>query len=107
MTKVLISREASQDPDLIYDKIAQDNPAAAQSIVDEALKLFARLGRNPELGRRRPFPKPFADLRSFTIVRFSNYVVFYRLREDGVEVVRVLPGARQFEAVFGDADIEQ
>ncbi len=40
-----------------------------------------------------------ADLRSFP---FGRYVIFYAPIEDGIDVVRVLHGARDIDAVFGE-----
>jgi hypothetical protein len=40
-----------------------------------------------------------ADLRSFP---FGRYVIFYEPIEDGIDVVRVLHGARDIDAVFGE-----
>ena len=47
------------------------------------------------MGRARP--ELAADLRSFPV---GNYIIFYRPIEDGVEIVRVLSGARDIDALF-------
>jgi toxin ParE1/3/4 len=47
------------------------------------------LSRHPLLGRSRTDLHP--GLRSFP---FGRYVIFYRPLDDGIEVVRVLHGAR-------------
>jgi toxin ParE1/3/4 len=38
-----------------------------------------------------------ARLRSFAV---GNYVIFYRPAKDGIEVVRILHGARDFPPLF-------
>jgi len=40
-------------------------------------------------------------MRSFTIPRYPNYIVFYRVADPGVEVVRVLHAARDIDKIFG------
>jgi hypothetical protein len=47
------------------------------------------------MGRLRPELAP--HLRSFPI---GNYVIFYRLTQEGIEVARVLHGARDIDALF-------
>jgi len=48
-----------------------------------------------------PFTRPELEgLRSFRVEGFENHFVFYLPRESGIEVVRVLHGARDLEAIF-------
>ena len=54
------------------------------------------LARNPAAGRERP--ELVSDLRSFLVGR---YILFYRPIDDGVEIVRVLHGARDIDSIFG------
>jgi toxin ParE1/3/4 len=51
------------------------------------------------MGRARPELAP--ELRSFPVKR---YVLYYRPDADGIELVRVLDGARNIEALF-DPDV--
>jgi toxin ParE1/3/4 len=51
------------------------------------------------IGRARP--ELFADLRSLP---FGRYVIFYLPRKRGIEVVRVLHGARDLKSLF-DEDV--
>ncbi|WP_373530241.1 type II toxin-antitoxin system RelE/ParE family toxin [Nostoc sp.] len=44
---------------------------------------------NPKMGRERIDISPL--VRSFAV---SNYLIFYRLIEEGIEIVRVIHGAR-------------
>ena len=53
------------------------------------------LAEMPESGRQREKLAP--ELRSFAV---GNYVIFYRPIENGVEIVRVLHGARDLPPVF-------
>ena len=46
---------------------------------------------------RSPFP---AAIRMFRLKRFSKHLVFYRPLENGIEVIRVLHGARDIESLF-------
>jgi toxin ParE1/3/4 len=62
---------------------------------------FEILAEHPGFGRRRQFTRPELEgLRSFRVQGFENHLVFYLPRESGIEVVRVLHGARDLEAIF-------
>jgi toxin ParE1/3/4 len=79
------------------------NPELADRFMACAETTFKKLAREPGLGRPRPFFSPKArNLRSWNVADFSNHLVFYRpLSSDrGVEIVRVVHGARNLDALF-------
>ncbi|APW59046.1 type II toxin-antitoxin system RelE/ParE family toxin [Paludisphaera borealis] len=62
---------------------------------------FQRLATFPGAGTvYNPDRPALADLRYFPIARFPNQIVFCKPIPDGVEVYRVLHGARDLEGVF-------
>lgn len=72
--------------------------------LDAAGATFRELARKPDLGALGEFRSPYlAGIRRWRVKGFKNYLIFYRQREDGIEVIRVLHGARDIEAIF-DAD---
>ncbi len=79
----------------IWDYIADDSLAAADRWVDHLDKQFRVLATQPMMGRARDELVP--GVRSFP---FGRYVVFYMPLDDGIDVVRVLHGARDIDAVF-------
>ena len=81
--------------------IAADNPAQADDFIDLIDEKFQNLSRQPGLGRRRE--ELAAGLRSFPVGR---YVIFYLQVQDCLQIVRVLHGARDVDAVFADPDEE-
>jgi toxin ParE1/3/4 len=73
----------------------RDRQAARRGIstaVEEKCRLIAV---TPHIGRARDDLTP--ELRSFAV---GNYVILYRVREDGIEVVRVLHAARDIPEFF-------
>lgn len=93
---------AEQDYLEIYLHIAADNPVAAENVLrtfDEKLGLL--LGR-PGIGRARPELAP--DLRHFPV---GNYILFYREVPDGIELVRVIHGARDIPDIFDELDLDE
>lgn len=95
MPRAVQSSQARTDLIEIGLYVARDNPAAASRLVDTIESKYEMLARAPGIGESRPELLP--TLRSFTV---RNYVIYYREISDGIEVVRVLHGARDAVAVF-------
>jgi toxin ParE1/3/4 len=91
------TRRAEQDLIDIWLWIAADNPPAADRLLDRIDATCGRLADNPRMGPARPDIAP--DARSFVVGR---YLVLYRLVDDGIEIVRVLHGARDVPRVAGE-----
>ena len=79
----------------IWDYIADDSLTAADRWVDHLDEQFRVLATQPMMGRARDELAP--GVRSFP---FGRYVVFYVPLDEGIDVVRVLHGARDIDAVF-------
>jgi toxin ParE1/3/4 len=79
----------------IWLYVAERDPRAADRLLDRIEAKCRLLAGVPGLGRARPELRP--DLRSFPVGRF---VIFYREVRDGIEIVRVLRGARDLPALF-------
>lgn len=95
MPTVFVRPRARIDIGEIWDYIAEDSETQANTFVDRMSAKFKLLAQQPELGRMRD--DLMTALRSFP---FERYVIFYRAIPGGVEVVRVLHGARDVEAQF-------
>jgi len=65
------------------------NARRMHTAIDETLRFPAEY---PNFGR--PREELAARLRSFPVRRYRNYLVFYRPIADGIQVIRVLHGAR-------------
>ncbi|MEI6297459.1 MAG: type II toxin-antitoxin system RelE/ParE family toxin, partial [bacterium] len=101
MAKFTVSPEAREDLDEIYAYIFEDDPDAADRVLEAALSTFAALGGMPSLGRIRIYGhSELSGLRSFGVEGFRNYVIFYRIVSEGVEIVRVVHGTRDSDAMF-------
>ena len=79
----------------IWDYIAADSFAVADGWVDRLDEQFRVLATQPLMGRARD--ELATGVRSFP---FGRYVVFYVPLDDGIDVVRVLHGARDIDTVF-------
>jgi toxin ParE1/3/4 len=103
MRHVFRSPQARADLLEISAFIAGDSAASSSRFFDAAERCFRQLSRFPELGTVAEFSSfHLHGLRRWRIKGFENYLVFYRPVEDGVEIVRVLHGARDVETLFGE-----
>jgi len=83
--------------------IGKDSVAAANRLMDACETTFDFLAKMPKMGANYPTKNPpLASLRAFRIKGFPNHVAFYLEREDGIEIVRVVHGARDIESIFED-----
>ena len=95
--------EAERDVSDAANYIALHRLSAATRFLDAVDTTVLALARMPGSGRLREFSKPLlTGLRSRPIEAFPNYLVFYRRLERAIEVVRVLHGARNLDAIFRD-----
>jgi toxin ParE1/3/4 len=98
--KFFLSPEALEDLDVIWTYIAEDNAEAVDRVLNAAYGTCKNLADNPELGRLRKVPEITSGIHSFVITEYPNYVIFYRVLPNGVQIVRVLHGARNIEGLF-------
>ena len=74
--------------------IARDSPQAADRLLDRIEAQLRLLADSPLLGRARPEIAP--DARVWAVGR---YLILYRAQDDGIEVVRVVHGARAIDQI--------
>ena len=92
---------ARVDMEEIIDWLKSQNPPLAGDFLDELEACLSRLAEFPERGAPRTWRHPMLEgVRMIPLPRFTRYLVFYRCSTDGVEVIRVLHGSRDIEAVF-------
>jgi toxin ParE1/3/4 len=94
MSLYRLTEQARQDLDEIWLYIAEDNPAADQ-FLDTLYEKSVLLAGQPLLGHLQP--ELALNLRSFPV---GNHVIFYRPIDNGIEVARVLHGARDIDALL-------
>ncbi len=93
---VIVKRpRAKTDLAEIWDYIADDSEARADAFIETIDRKFRALAGQPNMGRARDELE--TGLRSFPVGR---YVIFYRPTPEGIEIVRVLHGARDLDALL-------
>ena len=95
MPRILRTRESQADYNEIWDYIGKRDLAAADRLLDGFDDALQTLATAPKAGRTVEFLSK--DLRSFPV---GNYLIFYRPLSDGIELIRVLHGARDITQEF-------
>lgn len=95
MARLVVSSEAREDMAEIWFHVAADNEGAADREIASFHERFTTLAENPMAGRSRAELLP--SLRSFPA---GSYTIFYFPQGDGVEIVRVIHGARDVTTMF-------
>jgi plasmid stabilization system protein ParE len=93
---VVLSREAERDLETIGDYIARDNPARALSFVQELLARCGTLAVTPDA-----FPLvPRYERHGVRRLVHGRYLIFYRVADGQVQVLHILNGAQDVEAIL-------
>jgi toxin ParE1/3/4 len=93
---------AIADLENIRAYIARENPKAAQGVAKELKQLIKQLSKLPNLGKPG---RVFGTRELITPpIGKTAYVVVYRMQDNRLEVLRVLPGMRDIDRILGDED---
>ncbi len=97
MSRFTLDRDVRADLDAIWDYIAIENqdPVAASKQMGVLFDKFSLLATQPFLGE--PGDNLGKNIRMFVV---RPYVILYRPRSRGIEVVQVLHSAQDIDAVF-------
>jgi toxin ParE1/3/4 len=95
-----LAPQAEAELDDIWYYIAKESGSVdvADRFIDALTDTFLLLRMNPYIGRRRDEDlRP--GIRSFPV---GNYIVLYRIElDDDIEILHVVRGSRDIEALFG------
>jgi toxin ParE1/3/4 len=101
MPRILVHDKAREDVEEIAAYIMRDSLEAALRFCDAAEAAFSFLSLMPGAGPRiEPEIANAPNLSFWPIKRFRNYLVIYLPIESGVEIVRVIHGARDMHRVL-------
>ena len=99
--RIVRKPKAKRDIVDIASFIALDSAPAAERFVEAVEVTLQALARMPRMGAARTFRRPsLAGLRMWSIKGFERYLVFYRPLPDGIDVIRVVHGARDIQRLF-------
>ncbi|MBE9017342.1 type II toxin-antitoxin system RelE/ParE family toxin [Chroococcidiopsis sp. CCALA 051] len=95
MTRYVINIVASRDLMEISDYFYSRNIEAGERFFQKFTRKCEQLVAFPNLGRSYASIQP--GLRG---VSLENYVIFYKVTENGIEIMRVVSGRRDLQSLF-------
>jgi len=97
MPHVVRSVQSERDALSIWLYVAEHGSVnAADRVIDHLDQAIQRIAEIPTLGRVRDDIDP--SLRSYLV---HSYLIFYRVVDQTVEIVRIIHGARSLPRAFG------
>lgn len=95
MKNLRISTLASQDLDEISDYFLAQSIEAGDRFVEGFQQKCTHISRYPYIGKSYGYVRP--GLRGLLLM---NYIIFYRVLSDNVEILRVVSGYRNLQDIF-------
>jgi len=104
-SKLIIRDRATQDLRQQANYILANGTTAAERYLEMAEKTFMQLLQNPRIGKVVGFvPDRMGEVRQWRIKAFTDYLVFYRVDDDRIEILRVLHGARDLAEILSQLE---
>ena len=94
MKSTQLTRQAKIDLQNIKKYIAKNNPKIATQFVMLLKQKCEMLAQSPEIGI---YHEEYCGLYKFPV---GKYLIFYRLSKTGIEIIRILHGARDIQGIF-------
>lgn len=99
MSHYVINIQASQDLNNIADYFFERDVDAGERFFQAFNRKCQQLAKFPSMGRS------YTEIRtSLRGVPLQGYIVFYKVRNNGVEILRVISGRRNLGDLFVDVD---
>lgn len=99
--EVILAPRAREDVKQIAAYIAEHSPQSSTAFRHTLETIYEELLDLPEIGITRNFHNPeMKGLRMLRVRKFEKYLVFYRSSPGGLEIVRVVHGARDLPSLF-------
>ncbi|MCA9433811.1 MAG: type II toxin-antitoxin system RelE/ParE family toxin [Candidatus Omnitrophica bacterium] len=95
MASVSKTEDAESDLLEIWGTIAQNNPLNADRFLEQIESHCENLAYSPRIGKLRS--DLGTEIRSFPV---GEYLLFYQPIDEGILLVRVIHGRRNYEALF-------
>ena len=103
--RILKRPQAERDIEEAFVFIAERDEDAGLDFlfaVEETLELVAA---NPLIGAERKFDAvELSSVRMWRIKSYEKYLIFYFVRENAIELIRLIHSSLDYNRVFGDDD---
>jgi toxin ParE1/3/4 len=95
MKRHIISQPAIKDLEEILDYFSSRDVEAGERFINKFEKKCKNLADFPNMGRSYDDIKP-----SLQGLPLAGYIIFYRIIDDGIEIIRVISGYRDLKSLF-------
>ncbi|MFQ4140497.1 type II toxin-antitoxin system RelE/ParE family toxin [Nodosilinea sp. PGN35] len=101
MRRIVVSAPARLDLREQFAYLAESDFDKALQFFDATRQTFADLARMPGVGSPYPSEKErLRDLRKWHVKGFNRFLIFYRVNDEAIEIVRVLYGAQDIRSLL-------
>jgi toxin ParE1/3/4 len=101
------AKRVRQDIIDIYRHIHQQNPAAAEKVLDAIERSINSLIDMPGVGHYWNSPDPRLQAMRVVCVRpYRNYLIFFRVAPNHIEVFRVVHGMRELQPLIDEIELD-
>jgi len=101
------NRQVRSDLVSIYTYLYERSPAAAEKVLDGIERYVRSLLDTPGIGTLWNSPDPrLKGLRVAVVKPYRAYLVFFRATPGGIEVFRIIHGARELEPLIEGIEID-
>lgn len=97
MKNLRITLPASQDLNEISDYFLAQSVEAGDRFVEAFNQKCIQLARYPYIGKSYAYLRP--GLRGLLLM---NHIIFYRVMNDDIEILRVISGYRNLQDIFSE-----
>lgn len=101
MSQYILADEAIEDLKEISDYFFTHNIEAGERFIQAFNRKCQQLVKFPNLGRSYSAIVP--NLRGILL---DGYIIFYKVSEDRIEILRVVSGRRNLDELFSESDDE-
>jgi toxin ParE1/3/4 len=99
MNRYVINSLATRDLNEISDYFAENSLEAGERFFRAFNRKCQQLAAFPNSGKS--YASIRSDLRGLAL---EGYVIFYRILDDGIEILRVVSGRRHFPSLFKESN---
>ena len=100
--RLIVTPNADADIEEIGDRIAERSPVRALSYVQELRLRCSRILDFPHAG-----PPRLQWGEGIRIVIHGHYIIIYRVRGEAVQILRIVHGARDLDALFEEEPLPE
>ncbi|NJM47237.1 MAG: type II toxin-antitoxin system RelE/ParE family toxin [Alkalinema sp. RU_4_3] len=98
-TKIILSPEAQLDLMDFCDYLDESDPEVSMRFFDAARSTFVEIARMPLIGQQYEVGET-QSLRKWRIKGFRRYLIFYRVKPETIEIVRLLHGSQDVDSIL-------